>query len=147
LSDANGLALAYASPDGLHVSGDTLYVSGTRTYSQVSQNPFHEWMQDALIPFGGTSHLDRFQSASNHLFGIQRVVGHSMGGSVALELQKRYPDLTATTYNAPVVSFSGGDRFRDQYDPISFFDRGAQLVGYAVPHSFDSVVSRSRFSR
>ena len=37
---------------------------------------------------------------------ITHAVGYSMGGSVALELQKRYPQLQTRTYSAPVVDFS-----------------------------------------
>ena len=36
---------------------------------------------------------------------ITHAVGYSMGGSVALELQKRYPQLQTRTYSAPVVDF------------------------------------------
>jgi pimeloyl-ACP methyl ester carboxylesterase len=59
-------------------------------------------------------------------------VGHSLGGSVVLEMQKQYPDRTfkTTTYGAPVKSITTPDnidnkRFRNIGDPISILDRGA----------------------
>ena len=66
---------------------------------------------------------------------ITRVVGYSLGGSVALELQKRYPQLQTRTYNAPVIDFtnaispkyeSNQERYRNIGDPISIFDSGAR---------------------
>ena len=66
---------------------------------------------------------------------IKRAVGYSLGGSVALELQKKYPQLQTRTYNAPVVDFSNAispkyepnqERYRNMGDPISIFDSGAR---------------------
>ena len=51
-----------------------------------------------------------------------------MGGSVALELQKRYPQLQTRTYSAPVVDFSNAisakyetnqERYRNISDLVS----------------------------
>ena len=59
------------------------------------------------------------------------MVGHSLGGSVTLELQKQYPErnFETTTYGAPVAAFSKGNRYRHSgiliTDPISMFDFGA----------------------
>jgi len=83
--------------------------------------------------------------ASHRLIGIDRMVGHSMGGSVALEIAKQHPNITTTTYGAPVFSTSGGDRYRDVFDPVSMFDFGAKSVGITVPHSSDNSASRSRY--
>jgi hypothetical protein len=59
-------------------------------------------------------------------------VGHSLGGSVILEIRKQYPDRTfkTITYGAPVKSISTPDnidnkRFRNIGDPVSILDRGA----------------------
>jgi len=147
LSDAEGLGLAYSSPDGIHVDGDTMYVAGTRMHSQLSSNPFHEWIQDLNILAGRTADLDRYKSATSRLYDVDRVVGHSMGGSVALELQRRHPDLDVTTYGAPVVSFTSGDRFRDPFDPFSVLDFGAHSTGFTFPHSSNNPASRTRYSR
>ena len=61
------------------------------------------------------------------------MVGHSLGGSVTLELQKQYPErFETTTYGAPITAFSKGKRYRRtgflMTDPISMFDFGATTV-------------------
>jgi hypothetical protein len=60
---------------------------------------------------------------------IKRAVGHNLGGSVALELQKNYPDLESRTYGAPVwdplMCDGQVDRYRNLGDPVSTFDRSA----------------------
>ncbi len=47
---------------------------------------------------------------------ITKVVGHSLGGSVALELQKQYPQLESRTYGAPVFDPAGKDAMRGAVD-------------------------------
>ena len=65
---------------------------------------------------------------------IRLVVGHSLGGSVALELQKHYPSLLSRTYGAPVLALKGMipnfynshvERYRNCGDPVSMLDRSA----------------------
>ena len=63
---------------------------------------------------------------------VKHLVGHSMGGNVALELQKENPNLKSTTYGAAVwqpFSTKQGDRYRHGGDPISMLDRGAKTIG------------------
>ncbi len=57
---------------------------------------------------------------------IDTVVGHSLGGSVSLELQKNYPERIkkSRTYGAPVMDLLGSqsednDRCRSWFDPVS----------------------------
>jgi hypothetical protein len=74
---------------------------------------------------------------------VKKVVGHSLGGSVALELEKNTPNTyETTTYGAPVVSFKGGNRYRHRNDVISAFDFGAKSVGFNInpieAHSFQN---------
>ena len=64
---------------------------------------------------------------------IDTVVGHSLGGSVSLELQQNFPDRikNSRTYGAPVFELLGSesenvDRYRNWLDPVSVFDRGAK---------------------
>ena len=61
---------------------------------------------------------------------IDTVVGHSLGGSVSLELQKNFSDRIkhSRTYGAPVMDLMGSDsasadRYRHWLDPFSVFDR------------------------
>ena len=72
---------------------------------------------------------------------IKRVVGHSLGGSVALELQKHHPELMSRTYGAPVVDLKGAvqptwntkaERDRILGDPISMFDTSANATAYGT---------------
>ena len=58
--------------------------------------------------------------------------GHSLGGPVAIELQKNYRNhnKSTRTYGAPVFDISGSEsnkvsRFRNWTDPVSMFDRSA----------------------
>lgn len=95
------------------------------------------------LPFshlGDLTKSERYINAEKALKAnpnIQRVVGHSLGGSVALELQKKYPGLKSRTYGAPVLDLKGIipnynnkdiERYRNYGDPISIFDRSAHSV-------------------
>ena len=85
---------------------------------------------------------------------VKRVVGHSLGGSVALELQKNYKGLESRTYGAPVWDPFGEDkriygkvdRFRNLVDPFSFFDGSANnsikwdpFTSWSFTHAFDNI--------
>jgi len=143
LSDEQGLSIAYDSPLGVYKKGETLYIAGTRTHSLKSANPLHEWIQDLLIPIGLTKHLDRYADAERSSEGVSRFVGHSMGGSVAIELSRLHRGSTVTTYGAPVVSFAKGDRHRDLFDPVSMFDLGATVDSLSTVHSI--TLGRGRY--
>ena len=77
-----------------------------------SLNYISEKVDDAL-PFGHVGDLtksERYINAEKVLKThphIRLVVGHSLGGSVALELQKHYPSLLSRTYGAPVLDLKG----------------------------------------
>jgi hypothetical protein len=61
---------------------------------------------------------------------VKNLVGHSLAGSVILEKQINNPgQFQTTTYNAPVLQMSSmpqGNRYRNFYDPVSMFDKGAK---------------------
>ena len=66
-----------------------------------------------------------------------------MGGSVALELQKRLDEIHGTrTFGAPVWDNGNNkenDRYRNKNDPISRFDSGAHTYEkYSVPLDYSS---------
>jgi len=117
-ADKWGLDLAYKQPDSVFVQGDTMYIAGTQSVRDA--------VDDLFIPFNMTQHTNRFAAAESRLGrDIRRVVGHSLGGSVALELAKKH-NLESETYGAPV--FFGSEsrkRHRHNWDPISAFDTGA----------------------
>jgi hypothetical protein len=128
LTDKTGLDKAYDSQEKLHVQGDTLYVAGT-------SNVRDAW-DDLKIPFGKTANAKRYQDADKLLEKnpqVSKLVGHSLGGSSVLELQKNHPERTfkTNTYGAPVVSITAPDnvdnhRYRNYGDPVSLLDRGAE---------------------
>ena len=57
-------------------------------------------------------------------------MGHSVSGAVILEKQQQNPgQFQTTTYNAQVLQMSSmpqGNRYRNTYDPVSMFDKGAK---------------------
>ena len=104
-------------------------------------------MDDVSVPFGLTSTTNRYRDASlalSKMPQIQRVVGHSLGGAVALELQKNHPHLKTVTYGAPVLSASSGERYRHWGDPVAAFDWGAQTTTpqQLNPHSYQALAAR-----
>ena len=97
-TDKQGLEKVYAQGD-TYIRGDTLYAAGSHTA--------RDWCDDATeVPFWGDARgAERYQAAEkvlNENPNVKRVVGHSLGGSVALELQKRHKGLASRTYGAPV---------------------------------------------
>ncbi len=81
--DKDGLSKAYGRESKLYTLGDTLYIAGTSSVQDV-------W-DDLKIPFKQTDKSMRYKNAVALLKvnpDIKNVVGHSLGGSVALELQK-----------------------------------------------------------
>ena len=105
-----------------------MYVVGTSYLQDV-------W-DDLKIPFNKTAQAQRYKDA-DALLGknpqIANLVGHSLGGSSVLELQKNHGEQTfkTNTYGAPAASLTRPDnvnnhRYRNYGDPISIFDRGAQ---------------------
>ena len=138
ITDKEGLHKAYALDDKLYAQGDTLYIAGTSSLRDV-------W-DDLKIPFHLTSKSDRYQHASKFLEEnkeIKQLVGHSLGGSVALELQDNMADrnFKTNTYGAPVFSFTSAEnRYRNIGDPVSMLDFGSNSslnVGLN-PHTYDN---------
>jgi pimeloyl-ACP methyl ester carboxylesterase len=142
MEDRVGLDKAYNLDSGSYVSGDTLFVAGTKSLRDV-------W-DDLKIPFGLTSWSDRYQQADRVLEAspqVRRVVGHSLGGAVALELAQNHPRLKQTeTYGAPVFSFEGSSqRHRHWLDPVAMLDSGADTtVPQGLnPHSYQALAKRT----
>jgi len=149
-ADEQGLGEAYMNPLGTSYDPATksLYVKGSSTAT--------DWLDDfRTIPFGDTSQSERHGQAVdayNKLTGsgkpVDRVVGHSLGGSVALELQKNLDKqgrkVGSRTFGAPVMDlksydryYNNAERYRHPTDPVSILDRGATWGNWkAYPHSY-----------
>ena len=98
-----------------------------------------------FVPFGSFGDItttSRFKAAEKALTynpNIKRVVGDSLSGSAALELQKHHPALKVRTYGAPVVDLEGAvqpsrntdtERYRILGDPVSMFDSSTHTTFY-----------------
>ena len=143
----DGVRQAYAAESGLHQAGNKLFVAGTRTFQDVADWP--------RIPLGNFAKSHIYQRAAEALEAnpeISVVVGHSAGGSAALELAQKYPDrgITPISYNAPVfemVNSTWGDpdkaplRFAVAGDPVSAFDANAQTTLKAPDWNLGAVSS------
>ena len=75
-----------------------MYVAGSHTA--------RDWYDDVTkVPFwGDVRGAERYQAAEKALSvhqNVKRVVGHSLGGSVALELQKRHKGLAERLCGTP----------------------------------------------
>ena len=80
-----GLNKAYNNNNKIHVDGDTLFVAGTSNLKDVYDDV------TGIPIWGSIKNSTRYTQAMDALDAnpnITHLVGHSLGGSVALELQK-----------------------------------------------------------
>ena len=144
--DEAGLERAYnnATSTGVYYDPETRteYVKGSKTA--------REWWDDfTKIPaYGNLQNSERYQQARDAYQKLQdagnpvdRVVGHSLGGSVALQMQKDLGIPRTRTYGAPVLDLGGSanvvNRFRHPFDPVSMFDFGAKEGNLQLyPHTY-----------
>jgi hypothetical protein len=134
LEDRVGLDRAYQQGDS-YTRNSTLFIAGSHTA--------RDWYDDVTkIPFwGDVKKSHRYQQADKMLTAnpqVRTVTGHSLGGAVAHELQRAHPELRTVTYGAPSVSWgtAGGEgRYRNSWDPVSMFDRGATRLRQPRPLS------------
>ena len=82
---------------------------------------------------------------------IDYVVGHSAGGSAALELEKNYPDrkITSITYNSPIFERADPEkyfnenkqpmRFAVSGDPVTMFDMNARTTFKAPQFNLEAI--------
>jgi hypothetical protein len=105
----------------------------------------HDWWDDvSKIPFNDTEHARRYENADAYMTtGVKTLVGHSLGGAVALAMEKHYVGLKTRTYGAPVWSNATGERYAHYGDPVAFFDSGAHRSWAPAlnPHSYAGYVA------
>ena len=99
ISDQEGLNKAYNTEDGLYedTNTNTLFIAGTRNLKDVSQ-----W---GKIPRFKTKESDIYNRAKKYLEdhpNLTNLVGHSYGGSAALQFQKDDNKYQTRTYGSPV---------------------------------------------
>ena len=145
--DEEGLHKAYSDASFPGVYHDpktrTEYIKGSSTT--------RDWYDDfTKVPgWGDTKSSERYQQAdrayrdlTNMGKPVDRVVGHSLGGSVALEMQKELGVGLSRTFGAPVLDLNAGhrgavERYRHPLDPVSVLDRGATWGPLrAYPHTY-----------
>jgi len=117
-----------------------LYIAGTDI------TDLQDIYDGAKIPFNQTANSLISKNAIDVLIvnpDVKHIIGHSLGGSTALELQQnfKHKKYNVKTYGAPVASVSPilGNRYRNTYDPVSMLDYGAQ-TSYPLnlnPHGYD----------
>ena len=148
--DAAGLQRAYANnATAYDPETSTLYVAGTKNgrdvFDDVTKVPFRDVQRsqrykDALADYGEHVRAGR---------PVHRIVGHSLGGAVATELQKRIAQtghsVHVRTFGSPQLDFGvlpqGGlgsvERLRHPGDPVSMLDRRAKRGPLrAYPHGY-----------
>jgi len=161
ITDAEGLRRAYNNPNRLYKHGDRLYVAGTTWTDDkmdVSKPPWYttllkdilpgkipdnfslnDAIDDLKIPEFKTRDIQRYKDADKFLkqnSDIKQLIGHSMGGSVVLQLNKDNNNKFETrTYSAPVfdvVTHNSNDpeneRFKTLGDPVAIFDNNARVT-------------------
>ena len=133
ISDEDGLTKAYAATNGLHQHYNKLFIAGTRDFPR-------DYWDDLNILFGKTLDGKRGHDAEahyqEHKNQIDTVVGHSLGGAIALNLEQKYGQqsggiIQSKTFGSATASFPGGnkaDRIRYLGDPISALDFNATTV-------------------
>lgn len=147
--DEEGLDQAYANPKG------TYYDPATQTEYVKGSHDARDWFDDfTTVPFGNTAYSHRYDQAMqayNDLNAsgqpVSRLVGHSLGGSAVLEMEKNLASkgrpVTTRTFGAPVFdplgaySKSNAERYKHWGDPVAAFDTGATHGKFELyPHTY-----------
>ena len=143
MTDKEGLERAYNTKEGVFVFGDRMYLAGSKS--------LNDWKDDVMrIPAWGDSRkIQRYQDAKKALQDhpeVTHISGHSLGSSVALQLQKDFKHIQDTrVYGSPVLDIKPSeekvDRYRSYGDPVSMFDFNANssLPTSLNPHEYGNL--------
>ena len=147
MTDKEGLERAYNTKEGVFVFGDRMYLAGSKS--------LNDWKDDVLrIPAWGDSRkIQRYQDAKKALLDhpeVTHISGHSLGSSVALQLQKDFNHIQDTrVYGSPVLDIvphigstqEKVERYRSYGDPVSMFDFKATstLPTSLNPHDYGNL--------
>ena len=146
--DEEGMNAAY----GYRSYPGAAYDENTQTLYVAGSDSWRSWYDDFRnIPaWGDLKDSERYKQAErayedltkNQGKSVRRTVGHSLGGSVALELAQNKGIEYSRTFGAPVFELGSShrglvDRYRHPLDPVSVLDRSASWGGVmAYPHSY-----------
>ena len=147
ITDEEGLKRAYETNDGLYQHYNKLFIAGTKDFPQ-------DHIDDLKLPFDDTlNKTKRGRDADAYYRShheIDTVIGHSLGGAVALSLEKQYKKqgnnpygiVQSKTFGAPVISgnFTNTNPNRIRYfgDPISALDFNATTVMPSFKQRFNN---------
>ena len=168
-TDAEGEDRAYAQGD-TYVEDNKLFVAGSHTltdwFDDVTKIPqwqyvppglnvgidfMNSWLGKKLLGTGDLRQAERYKAGREALLSnkkIDWVGGHSLGGAVALQLQKDFPNRVkqTVTWGAPVwdplgtqkaeVGQENVDRKSNKGDLVSIFDNSAKKTNH--PNAFSS---------
>lgn len=143
-----GIKKAYASDTNYFIDDNKLYIAGTKTAGDV-------WDYGKLVSgnYKNSSIYKNVDEVIKNNPNINTVIGHSAGGSAALEIEKNYNTMGRTidsvTYNAPVYSPWSAEQYIDKtktpmrfalaFDPITLLDMNATTTFHAPDLNFDLV--------
>lgn len=125
--DREGLDKAYNSESKIYSSGNILFVAGTNNIGDV--------YDDLRIPLGDIKNSKRYidtQAFINKNPQISKLVSHSLGSSVSMEIKKNNPQIKDVNYyGSPFISvgYTNNNTYKNPYDIFSMFDKTAKLPG------------------
>ena len=143
-TNEEGMRKSYEAPEGYYKEGNKLFIAGTRDIQDVM-----DWPKIPLGTFKDSKIYKNADEVFKNDQSIDYVVGHSAGGSAALELEKNYPTrhMTSITYSAPVFETADYEkitnrdkaplRFSHVGDVVSAFDMNAQTSFQAPNFNMD----------
>jgi len=144
ITNEEGMRKSYEAPEGYYKEGSKLFIAGTRDIQDVM-----DWPKIPLGTFKNSKIYKNADEVFKNDESIDYVVGHSAGGSAALELEKNYPKrhITSITYSAPVFERADPEkilnkekaplRFTHVGDVVSAFDMNAQTSFQAPNFNMD----------
>ena len=148
ITDEEGLKRAYDTTDGLYQHYNKLFIAGTRDFPG-------DYIDDLKLPLNDTlNKTKRGRDADAYYRShheIDTVIGHSLGGSVSLALEKQYKKegnspygiIQSKTFGAPVISGNvlgekNPNRIRYFGDPISALDFNATNITPSIGFRFNN---------